>query len=280
MRVRFDRFYTYAELTETLEAWAAEFPSLFRFGAVGQSYEGRDIWLCTVTNTETGPADEKPAVFVHAQIHAMEFTGTTAALHLLDRLLHGHGEDERVTHAVDTRTFYVVPRVNPDGADAGLADGRFRRSSVRPYPRDEPEDGLHREDVDGDGRVLFMRMPDRNGSWKAHPDDPRLLVARPPDDIEGDFYRVLPEGMIRNWDGVTIPIAPPLEGLDLNRNWPAAGPRGRAGGRRSFPTSEPEVRTLVQSIVERKNITSTSATTPSRACTSAPGRVAPTTTSR
>ncbi len=257
MRVRFDRFYSYAELTETLEAWAAEFPSLFRFEAVGQSYEGRDIWLCTVTNAETGPADEKPAVFVHAQIHAMEFTGTTAALHLLDRLLHGHGEDERVTHAVDTRTFYVVPRVNPDGADAGLADGRFRRSSVRPYPRDEPEDGLHREDVDGDGRVLFMRMPDRNGSWKAHPDDPRLLVARLPDDIEGDFYRVLPEGTIRNWDGVTIPIAPALEGLDLNRNWPADwAPEAEQQGAGPFPTSEPEVRTLVQAIVDRKNITS------------------------
>ena len=32
MRVRFDRFYTYADLNETLEAWASEFPGLFRFG--------------------------------------------------------------------------------------------------------------------------------------------------------------------------------------------------------------------------------------------------------
>ena len=78
-------------------------------------------------------------MFVHAQIHAMEFTGTTAALNLLDHLL--HSDDARVRHAVDTRTFYVVPRVNPDGAEAGLADGRFRRSSVRPYPRDEPRTG-------------------------------------------------------------------------------------------------------------------------------------------
>ena len=28
MRVRFDRFYTHAALTEVLDAWAAEFPSL------------------------------------------------------------------------------------------------------------------------------------------------------------------------------------------------------------------------------------------------------------
>jgi len=106
MRVRFDRFYTYEELTETLEAWASEFPSLFRYEAIGTSYEGRDIWLGTVTNAETGPAEEKPAVFVHAQIHAMEFTGTTAALDLLDRLL--HSDEPRVRHAVDTRTLNVI----------------------------------------------------------------------------------------------------------------------------------------------------------------------------
>jgi murein tripeptide amidase MpaA len=257
VRVRFDRFYTYAELTETLDAWAAEFPSLIAVEPIGSSYEGRDIPLVTVTNTETGPHDEKPAVFLHAQIHAMEFTGTTAALDLLDRLLHEYGNDERVTQALDTRTFYVVPRVNPDGAEAGLADGRFRRSSVRPYPRDEPEDGLHREDVDGDGRVLLMRQPDPNGSWKPHPDDPRLLIARRPDDVEGEFFRVFPEGTIQNWDGVTVKIAPVLEGLDLNRNWPADwAPEGEQKGAGPYPTSEPEVRALVQAIVDRPNITS------------------------
>ena len=256
-RVRFDRFYDYAALNETLEAWASEFSGLCRVESIGTSYEGRDIPLVTVTNLQTGPPEEKPAVFVHAQIHAMEFTGTTAALALLDRLLHGYGEDQRVTTALDTRTFYVVPRVNPDGADAGLADGRYRRSSVRPYPRDEPQDGLHREDVDGDGRVLMMRQRDPHGHWKRHPDDSRLLVARRPDDVEGEFFRVFPEGTIKNWDGVTVDIAPAFEGLDLNRNWPADwAPEGEQLGAGPYPTSEPEVRALVEAIVERTNITS------------------------
>ena len=186
----------------------------------------------------------------------MEFTGTTAALALIDRLLHGYGEDERITKALDTRTFYIVPRVNPDGAEAGLADGRFRRSSVRPFPREEPDDGLHREDVDGDGRVLMMRQPDPNGAWKPHPDDPRLLIARRPDDVTGEFFRVFPEGTIKNWDGVTVKIARPFEGLDLNRNWPADwAPEGDQLGAGPYPTSEPEVRALVQAIVDRPNIT-------------------------
>jgi Zinc carboxypeptidase len=255
-RVRFDRFYTYAELEEALAAWVDEFPSLCQVESIGKSFEDREIPLVTVTNLDSGPPEDKPAVFVHAQIHAMEFTGTTAALHLLERLLHAYGEDGRVTHALDTRTFYVVPRANPDGAEAGLADGRFRRSSVRAYPRDEPEDGLQREDVDGDGRVLMMRMRDRNGPWKGHPDDPRLLVPRRPDDLEGEFYRVLPEGTIHNWDGATIPIAPPLEGLDLNRQWPADwAPEGEQLGAGPYPGSEPEARALIQAIVDRPNIT-------------------------
>ena len=68
---------------------------------------------------------------------------------------------------------------------------------------------------------------------------------------------MLPEGTIHNWDGVNIPIAPPLEGLDLNRNWPADwAPEAEQHGAGPFPTSEPEVRALVEAIVARKNITS------------------------
>jgi hypothetical protein len=68
---------------------------------------------------------------------------------------------------------------------------------------------------------------------------------------------VLPEGTIRNWDGVSIPVAPPFEGLDLNRNWPADwAPESEQQGAGPYPTSEPEVRALVQAIVDRKNITS------------------------
>ncbi|MGH7857441.1 MAG: M14 family zinc carboxypeptidase, partial [Candidatus Binatia bacterium] len=207
--VAFDRFYRYDELTSILRAWADEHPSLFALESIGRSFEDRDIWLATVTNTATGPHSEKPAFWVEANIHASEVTGCTAALHLLHKLVAGNG-DPKVTRAIDTRTFYVVPRLNPDGAEMALADRpKIVRSSVRPYPREEEQDGLHREDVDGDGRLLSMRIVDRNGPWKVHPDDARLLVRREPDEDDPDatYYRVLPEGVIRNYDGVMIKVA-------------------------------------------------------------------------
>ena len=256
--VAYDHFYAYDELTDTLRAWAEETPTLCAIESIGKSYEGRDIWLVTVTNTEAGAHSDKPAFLIEANIHSMEWTGCTASLHLIHHLLTGHGEDERVTRVLDTRAFYVIPRLNPDGAELGLQQRRFIRSSVRPYPREEPEDGLQVEDLDGDGRVLDMRLEDPNGSWRAHPEEPSLLVRRDPVDgpDDGPFYRLLAEGRLRNYDGVTIKVPWPLEGLDLNRNFPAEwAPEHEQRGAGPYPTSEPEVRAMVQAVVDRPNIT-------------------------
>ena len=256
--VAYDHFYAYDELTDTLRAWAEEAPTLCAVESMGKSYEGRDIWLVTVTNTETGAHSDKPAFLIEANIHSMEWTGCTASLNLIHHLLTGHGHDERVTRVLDTRAFYVIPRLNPDGAELGLQQRRFIRSSVRPYPREEPEDGLQVEDLDGDGRVLDMRVEDPNGSWRAHPEEPSLLVRRDPVDgpDDGPFYRLLAEGRLRNYDGVTIKVPWPLEGLDLNRNFPAEwAPEHEQRGAGPYPTSEPEVRAMVQAVVDRPNIT-------------------------
>ncbi len=256
--VAYDHFYAYDELTDTLRTWTEEAPNLCALESIGESYEGRDIWLVTVTNTETGAHLDKPGFLIEANIHSMEWTGCTAALHLIHRLLAGHGKDDLVTRALDTRVFYVIPRLNPDGAERGLEERRFIRSSVRPYPREDLEDGLRVEDLDGDGRVLDMRVEDPNGAWHPHPDERKLLVRREPVDSpeDGPFYRLLAEGRIENYDGVTIKVPPPLEGLDLNRNFPADwAPEHEQRGAGPYPTSEPEVRAMVQAVTERPNIT-------------------------
>jgi murein tripeptide amidase MpaA len=255
--VRFDRFYRYDELTEILQAWAAERSELFRVESIGSSHEGREIWLCTLTNFESGPELEKPALLIEGNIHSIEVTGATAALHLIDRLLSSYGEDDRVTRVLDTRAFFVIPRLNPDGPELALAERpRFIRSSTRPWPLVEPVDGLHEEDLDGDGRILMMRVRDPNGAWKPHPEEPRMMVRREPEDAEGVFYRMLWEGRIRNYDGVTIKVVPPLEGLDLNRNFPMEwAVEAEQLGAGPYPASEPEIRAMVQAIVDRPNIT-------------------------
>lgn len=254
--MRFDRYYRYDDLTAHLQAWAAQFSNLCKLASLGKSYEGRDIWVMMVTNFASGPDSEKPAMWVDGNIHATEVSASTAALHLLHKLLTTYGADEKVTHALDTRAFYIVPRLNPDGAEWALADvPRYVRSSTRPYPRMDKLDGLHQEDVDGDGRILQMRLPDPNGAWKIHSEDPRLMILRAADEPPGgNFYRVLPEGSIQNYDGVTIASAPTQQGLDLNRQFPVFWEPNEQGAGH-YPGSEPEPQAAMRWIADHPNIT-------------------------
>jgi murein tripeptide amidase MpaA len=258
-QVRFDTYYRYDELTRILHAFAEEYPQLVRIESIGKSYEGRDIWLLTLTNFATGPADEKPALWVDGNIHASEVSPSAACLYLIHRLTREYGSHEKITRCLDTRAFYVCPRVNPDGAEWALADKpKIIRSSTRPYPYDEdPIGGLVTEDIDGDGRMLMMRIPDPNGNWKKHPDEPRLMIRRDPDEVGGEYYRILPEGRFDEpFDPAILTIQPKKEGLDLNRNFPAHWRQEyEQDGAGPYPTSEPEVRAIVDFIAKHPNIT-------------------------
>ena len=256
--IRFDTYYRYKELTAILQGYAQEYPQLVRLESIGQSHEGRDIWLVRVTNFETGEDRLKPALWVDGNIHATEVAPASACLYLLQRLVTGYGVDPDVTHCLDTRAFYVCPRVNPDGAEWALADRpKIIRSSTRPYPYDEdPIDGLVMEDVDDDGRMLMMRLPDPNGTWKVCDQEPRLMVRREPTETGGQYYRLLREGRIENYDGVTFGVQKLKGGLDLNRNFPQNWRQEHdQEGAGLYPTSEPEVRTVVSFIAGHPNIT-------------------------
>lgn len=253
----FSRFLRHDALTQRLAEYAAARPQLAHQLSIGKSHEGRDIWVLVLTNTTTGAHQDKPALWVDGNIHAAELTASTACLYYLHQLLAGHGHDERITHLLDTRTVYICPRLNPDGAELALADRpRHIRSSTRPYPYDEPQvDGLTVQDVDGDGRVLTMRIADPHGGWKLHPAEPRLMVAREPGEFGGRYYRLVPEGLLQNYDGFEVQVNRDPEGLDLNRNFPSLWRQEHEQlGAGPYPASEPEVRAMVDFIVRHRNI--------------------------
>ena len=254
---RFDTYYRYDDLTRLLHDYAARYPELAHLQSIGKSFEGRDIWLITITRFATGSDGSKPALWVDANIHSAELVASAAALRLIDYLLTGYGTDPEVARCLETRTFYICPRANPDGAEWALADSpKLIRSSTRPYPFDEmPVGGLVTEDIDGDGRILTMRVADPNGPWKICEEEPRLLVRREPAETGGTYYRLLPEGHVENYDGSTISLQARRENLDLNRNFPGRwrGEHEQAGAG-CYPTSEPEVHALVDFVAQHKNI--------------------------
>ena len=117
-----------------------------------------------------------------------------------------------------------------DGAERYLTTPYALRSSTRLYPYAEERDGLYPEDINGDGLILQMRLKDPNGAWKCSDQDARIMRRRDIDEEGGTYYHLLTEGLIRNYDGFTLPVAPPRQGLDI-RMCKAPGTASRAAGK-------------------------------------------------
>ena len=251
----FTQFYRYDALTELLRTYEQEFPDLAMVESIGKSYEGRDVWALTISSVATGDPLEKPGFYVDGNIHGTEVTASSAALYFAWTLLSRYGDEEAITRLVDDCAFYIIPVVSPDGVEHVLSNAGTVRSGTRMYPHEEERDGLHAEDIDGDGLILSMRIEDPGGGWKVSEKDPRLLVPRRLNDVLGTFYRVFPEGRIRNYDGVEVKLAPRKQGLDFNRNFPANWqPEAKQGGAGAYPFSESETRALAEFITNHPNI--------------------------
>lgn len=245
-------YLDFEQLSQWVEEAAARWPRWVRLSSLGESYEGRPLWCLTLTDWENGSDRDRSALWVDGNLHAAELSGTNACLHLVQELV------ERQSWLLQQVTFYVVPRVCPDGAELAFgSDPRFLRSSVRPYPYPDPVGaGIEPADLNGDGKILWMRVVDPRGPWKCCPQDPRLLVRRDPADREGVFYRLLPEGHWRgDFDRHRVEPAPPRQSLDLNRNFPLRWrPECEQKGAGRFPASEPEVRHCIEFLTDHPNV--------------------------
>ncbi len=250
-----DHYYLYDEVVRCLEGFRAHYPDLVRVEAIGSTYEGRDILLLTLT--KGGNAAEKPALSIDGCIHASEVASTMAVLYSLEKLLEGCGKDPVITGLLETHTVYAIPMINPDGAQRFLTTPGRVRGSVEPfYPQ---QDGVVPQDINGDGEILEMRVPDPAGRYKISDFDPRVMEPRKPNDIGGTYYRVVSEGLVQGDDRVDLRTAPPREGLDPNRQFPfdwLPSVPDEAGQNTSgpHPLHDMEVRSLYRFVQAHPNI--------------------------
>jgi hypothetical protein len=264
--VDWGRYYTSGETEQILKEFHALHPGLSELYSIGESLEGRKLWVMEVTAEATGPASEKPALYLDGGIHSGELTGSQVALYTLGQLLNGYGRDPEITGLLETHAFYIRPKFNPDGSDLALIQDQSLRSTVRPW--DEDEDGEldedPGEDLDGDGWITTMRIPDPEGDWYSHPDDPRLMARGGGRDQGGGTgeipegavrYRVVPEGVDNDGDGRANEDG--IGGIDMNRNFPRNWERVHLqNGAGPFPLSEPETYATVKFLQGHPNVTS------------------------
>jgi len=239
-------------LTRELRA-LANGSSAVRMESLGTTLQGRDIWILEVGNPAGTPMAERPGVLVVANLEGNHVVGSHLALEIV-RYLTLHGSEDTVRAVLDNQVVYVVPRLNPDGAEAMFARVRWdRRTNTSPFDDDNDgrvdEDGP--EDLNGDGVITVMRVPDPDGAFMLDPDEPRLMKRADASKGETGAFTLYWEGTDSDDDGFYNEDGP--GGVDLNRNFQHEYPYWKADAGLHM-VSELETRALMDFVISHRNI--------------------------
>lgn len=135
------RFHNYAELTQALDDLVATYPNLMRKFSIGKSLEGRELWAVQINTSKSilrsndpNKISAKPGIVFMGNHHAREHVSCEIPLMLLEFLGKNYGVDRQITGLLDNRDIYVIPMVNPDGAEFDIKTGSYKwqRKNMRP----------------------------------------------------------------------------------------------------------------------------------------------------
>jgi hypothetical protein len=118
-------YHDYAEMVAEINTLVASKPAIAQKLSIGTSYEGRDMPLIKISDN-VGTDEAEPEVLFNAHQHAREHLTVEMALYILHLLIDNYGTDSRITNLVNSREFWIVPDMNPDGGEYDIATGTYR----------------------------------------------------------------------------------------------------------------------------------------------------------
>jgi hypothetical protein len=247
-------YLTYDELTQAVKTLVESHKDLAKVESIGKTAEGRDIWVLTLANAGGMPVDERAGLLIAANFEGDHLIGSSLSVEIARYLLNGYSTDEEIKKSLDTHVYYLLPRLNADGAETMFAKVKSgRKTNSTPFDGDNDarldEDGP--EDLNNDGLITVMRVKDVNGLYRIDPDEPLLMKKADPAKGERGEYSIFPEGIDNDKDGFIN--EDPAGGTDLNRNFMHAYPAYKENAGR-YMVSETETRSLLEWMLKHKNI--------------------------
>ncbi|MDQ8052480.1 MAG: M14 family metallopeptidase [Pedobacter sp.] len=256
--ISWNRYNDHTAITAICKKLAAAYPNLVKLESMGKSFQGKELWVMTITDTKIGNADKKPAMYIDGNIHSNEIQGSEFALYTAWYLAEMYGAGNKaILSLLADKTFYIAPTINPDARDNFIHQANTAhspRSGMIPIDNDRDgatnEDGF--DDLDGDGHIVMMRRKSSTGRFKVDPTDSRRMIMIGNDE-KGEYELLGSEGIDNDGDGF---VNEDGEGAyDPNRDWGWNWqPNYIQGGAFKYPFSLPENRAIVDFVMKHPNI--------------------------
>ena len=85
-----DRWLDHAEVGERMQLMERTWPKYLTLTSMGDSYEGRELWVMTINNPDTGPEMSKAGMFIDANVHGNEIQGGEICLYTIWYLMENY----------------------------------------------------------------------------------------------------------------------------------------------------------------------------------------------
>mgnify|MGYP006186207375 CR=1 FL=1 len=257
VRMSWDRYHDYAQITQFGKDLVKAYPNLVKMESIGKSFEGRDIWVLTVSDFKTDKIENKPGFYIDGGIHANELQGVEISMYTAWYLAESFQTVKFINTLLKEKVFYIALTISPDARENFIHKentANSSRSGMRPFDNDG--DGLVNEDkyndLDGDGNIVMMRRKSKTGRYKIDPKYPSRMYQVRGDEM-GEYELLGYEGLDADGDGLVNEDQ--LGTYDPNRDWswnwqPDYVQRGAL----FYPGTLPETRAVKNFIVNHPNI--------------------------
>jgi len=243
-------YSNFQQQSARINTLAKAHPDMVKATSIGKSAGGKDVWMLTIG---TGNTSSKPAIAVVGGIQGSHLLGTEMVLGFAEELLNAAGADS-IKSLLARTTYYLFPNMSADAMEQYFGKLKYEREG-NATTTDDDRDGKSGEDdyddLDGNGKINWLRIESPLGTFMAHPDDQRVMIKA--DLTKGDKgkYMLIPEGIDNDKDGEFNEDGE--GGVAFNRNLSFKHPSFTKGAG-EFAVSEPESRALLDFLYGSPNI--------------------------
>jgi hypothetical protein len=120
-------YHNYSEMSAFLDDVVTAHPGIAQKFSLGRSYQGREIWALKISDNVATDENEPEVLFMSME-HAREWLSIEQDLRIITLLTDNYTSnpatqlEQRVRDIVDGLEIYVVPMVNPDGAEYDISN--------------------------------------------------------------------------------------------------------------------------------------------------------------
>ena len=243
-------YSNYQQQSARINALAKSNSQLVKVRSLIKTSGGKDIWMLTIG---TGNTEARPAIAVVGGVEGNHLLGTEMAIGFAEELVKGAGTDSIKALLANT-TYYVFPNMSPDAMEQYFSKLKYERrgnATSTDDDRDGKTDEDEFDDLDGNGKITWLRIESPIGSYLPNPEDPRSLVKADLTKGEKGKYLLFAEGIDNDKDGVFNEDGE--GGVWFNKNMPFKHPSFSKGSG-EFAVSEKESRAILDQLYNSFNI--------------------------